>query len=260
MIKKYIVSIESADSPRLNTFLNQDFIRDFKHEFKIIGFNAYQHDVKTYFQQAVAGREKPLTPGEWGCTKSHLMCLEDFLASDAEYALIFEDDAMQKYTFDLVELEKYLTLFDPTVGCLMTLGGIQLKICNKVKGEILEQKIFNRPILEVHPFFYQRMNYAFAYCLNRKMAEMILQKQAQYLKIFDHWKYYLRDNVKLYMTFIFDHPELFEKESHEINKQSYLEQERLNNVDINIDSSEKRTIFEEINYQILKKKLDSYPK
>lgn len=33
---------------------------------------------KEYFEQAVKGREIPLTPGELGCTLSHLQALKDF--------------------------------------------------------------------------------------------------------------------------------------------------------------------------------------
>ncbi len=49
------------------------------------------------------GREIPLTPGELGCTLSHLQALQLFLDTDDQYALILEDDAI----FHVILLMRY---------------------------------------------------------------------------------------------------------------------------------------------------------
>lgn len=48
------------------------------------------------YNEAKAKRSsgRPLSRGEVGCYLSHLGCLEDFLASDANYLLVLEDDAV----------------------------------------------------------------------------------------------------------------------------------------------------------------------
>lgn len=249
-MKKYIVSIEQADSPRLQSFLNQDFIKSYVDEFKIVGFNAYQQSAKDYFQQAVLGRVQPLTLGEWGCTKSHLLCMEDFLASDEQYALIFEDDAIQTCAIDLKQLEQevqHLALASPF---LLSLGGVQMKICKKVKGKLLDNVLFERKILHVHPYFYERMHFTYAYIVDRKMAQVLLNYHTP-IQICDHWQGLMNENVHFYMTYLFDHPDLDENQN-----MSYIEQER------NMKYSEKivsLSHIEKIKMQINKLSLNSYP-
>lgn len=249
-MKKYIVSIEQQDSPRLQSFLNQEFIKPFINEFKIVGFNAYQQSAKDYFQQAVAGRDRPLTLGEWGCTKSHLMCLQDFLASDEKYALVFEDDAIQNFNFDLQQLEQAVQGLALSYPFFLSFGGVQMKICRKVRGYLLSQKIFNRPILQVHPYFYERMHFTYAYIIDRVMAKVLLNYH-QPIQICDHWQGLMNENVHFYMTYIFDHPDLDENQN-----MSYIEQER------NMKYSEKIVSLShmaKIKMQINKLSLNSYP-
>lgn len=249
MIKKYIVSIEQKDSPRLQNFLNQEVIKPFIDEFKFFGFNAYQQSAKDYFQQAVVGRKRPLTLGEWGCAKSHLMCLQDFLDSDAKYALIFEDDAIQVYDIDLSQLPVQIEQLNLISPFFLSLGGVQMKICNKIKGELLDNTLFKRPILQVHPYFYDKMNYAYAYIVDRAMAQILLDYH-QPLQVFDHWQGLSYRDVHFYMTYIFDHPNI------EINtNMSYLESERV----VNILSIDEKVSISKLKYQWLKWFLDKYP-
>lgn len=249
MIKKYIVTIEQPDSERLQQFLGQDFIKNQQHQFKQIGFNAYQQDVRTYFKEAVAGRDRVLTPGEWGCTKSHILCLQDFLASDAQYALIFEDDAIQVTDVNLETLEQEVQQLALQSPFFLSLGGVQMKICRKVKGQMIKQTFLQRPVLNVHPYFYEKMHFTYAYIVDRAMAEVLLNYH-QTVQVCDHWVGLMHANVNFYMTYLFDHPDLDTQQN-----MSYIEQERHATILPMINHQK----ISRLKYECLKLKLDHYP-
>lgn len=51
-----------------------------------------------------------MTPGELGCAMSHIAALKDFfLSSDEEYAIIFEDDVIERFEIDFQDLEKHIS-------------------------------------------------------------------------------------------------------------------------------------------------------
>lgn len=49
-----------------------------------------------------------MTPGELGCAMSHIAALKRFLSSDEEYAIIFEDDVIERFEIDFQDLEKLI--------------------------------------------------------------------------------------------------------------------------------------------------------
>ena len=93
-MKIFIISIEEEKSPRLQVFLQQPFFQHNKLEYTKIGIKGGELSAKQYFELAVKGRSNSLTPGELGCTLSHLEALRVFLESSDEYALVLEDDAI----------------------------------------------------------------------------------------------------------------------------------------------------------------------
>lgn len=222
-VKKYLISIEKEDSSRLAGFFAQSTFAQYQTEFKKIGVRGADLPTAEYFKLAVAGRKKALSPAELGCTLSHVTAFKDFLASDEQYACIFEDDAICLDDFDLNTLETQLKALNLPAEFLLSMGGIQLRSSRRVRGHFLDQKINNRSILKLHPIYFGRLFYTYAYMIDRKMAELLL-KYHEMPKGCDHWSQ-LRDydsNCQLYATFLFNHPELGE----EIVGQSYIEQER----------------------------------
>lgn len=222
-MKKYLISIEKEDSPRLAGFFSQRTFKNYQSEFKKIGVRGADLPTAEYFKLAVAGREKPLSPAELGCTLSHLEAFKDFLASDDKYACIFEDDAICLNDFDLDTLESQIDGLGLESCFLLSMGGIQLKSCNRVRGSMLSQKINGTQVLKLHPLYFGRLFYTYAYIVDRKMAELLL-KYHEVPKGCDHWsqiREYSPDSY-FYATFLFDHPELGE----EITGKSYIEQER----------------------------------
>lgn len=224
-MKKYLISIENAESPRLNRFFAQSTFQHESKNFKIFGVIGKQLSVCEYFNQAVVGKAKALTPGELGCGLSHLAALKDFVASDQDYAVIFEDDAIEKFTVDFIQLERDIKAMNLSNCFFLSLGGIQLKICDRVRGKYLDATLFEQPILQIDPDFLEYLSSAYAYVIDRAMAELLIQYH-QPLRIYDHWQALIQQDkpFTFYATHLFDHP-VIEQATH----LSYLEQERQDN-------------------------------
>ncbi|MGE8551516.1 MAG: glycosyltransferase family 25 protein, partial [Acinetobacter calcoaceticus] len=170
-MKKYLISIESANSERLKKLYSQATFYKYRDEFKQFGVIGKNLSVSEYFQQGVAGKKKPMTPGELGCAMSHIAALKDFLSSDEEYAIIFEDDVIERFEIDFQDLEKHISSLNLGPCFFLSLGGIQMKICNRVRGKFLPEELYNQKILKVDYDYLEKLAYAYAYVVDRKMAQ-----------------------------------------------------------------------------------------
>lgn len=246
-MKKYLISIEKEGSSRLTGFFSQTTFGNYQNEFKRMGVIGAQLPTASYFKMAVAGRVKPLSPSELGCTLSHVAAFKNFLESDEKYACIFEDDAVALHDLDLNQIELEVNNLKLTECLFLSLGGIQLRSNRRVRGQILDKKIFNTKILKLHPIYFGQFFYTYAYILDRKMAELLLRYH-EVPKGCDHWSKILDYDPKcqFYATFLFDHPELDEMEV----GQSYIEQERLL---LKKESVIKKPIIEKWKISILKR-------
>lgn len=208
-MKIFIVSIEDDSSPRLIKFLSQPFLKSGQQAFVKVGVKGGELTAKQYFELGVKGRSKPLSPSMVGCTLSHLEALKVFLQSDDEFALILEDDAILPDDFDVEVLENDLKEAKLPQQFLFSIGGIQMKECRKVRGEIKAFKFCKTSVLEVNPDFYHRICYTVSYMVDRAMAEALIQYH-QKLRAADDWRFIpdLYPNSRIYMTFIVDHPVL----------------------------------------------------
>lgn len=206
-MKIYVVTIEDETSPRLSKFLGQKFFKTSKVDYTKVGVKGVDLSVKQYFEMAVKGRSQPLTPSELGCTLSHLKALELFLESENEYALIFEDDAILPDDLTIDKLKQELEKVSLPSNLLFSLGGIQMKECLKTRGEFKDYNFLNKKVLEVVPDFFHRACYAFAYVVDRKMAETLLKYHHKIRKA-DDWSYLFDfdSTVHILMSFIVDHP------------------------------------------------------
>lgn len=220
-MKKYLISIESAESSRMAALFAQTTFKKFKDQFKIFGIVGKSLTVNTYFQQAVAGKYKAMTPGELGCSLSHIEALKDFLASDQNLALIFEDDVIERFEVDLDQLEQDIQSLNLAACFLLSLGGIQMKICRKTRGREQSAQLFGQALLKVDPLYYENLAYAYAYVVDRKMAQVLLDFH-QPPRIYDEWMELANQPmVDIYVSYIFDHPQLDPQDA-----RSYLEHER----------------------------------
>lgn len=224
-MKKYLISIENNESQRLKVFFDQQIFNSSRNEFKKFGVKGIDLTVKEYFELAVAGHAKALTPGELGCTLSHLEALRDFLKTTEKYAIIFEDDAIQDGNFSFDDIENNLEHLGLENCFFFSLGGIQLVHSQKVKGTFYSKPMLERNILKVHPYYYHKFVSAYAYIVDRKMAELLLRYHST-PQVFDHWVGVacFEPNINLYATYLFDHPPVNPTET-----ASYLEMERIQN-------------------------------
>lgn len=227
----FVISIEEENSPRLTNFLAQPFFKRADLPYQKIGIKGGEIAAKAYFEQAVKGRSQPLSPGELGCTLSHLEALKQFLQSNDDYALIFEDDAVIPEFLEYQALKEALLKFDLPNSVLFSLGGIQMKECLKVRGKLNQQKFLDKKVLTVDPHFYSRACAAFAYIVDRKMANTLISYHGKIRKS-DDWSclYDFDPSVNLLMTHLVDHPDITqgEQDCH----LSHLEQERFKSQDL----------------------------
>jgi len=257
-MKKYLISIESIDGFRLKNFFKQKIFSHFESEFKKIGVVGKNLSIDQYFSLAVVGQQKPLSPGELGCTLSHVKALNDFVESNSDYALVIEDDAIEVNYFDLNQLDKEINNLNLKKCFFLSLGGVQLNINNKLRGRIEKNKIFEQKILKLHSFSIQSLCYTYAYVVDKAMAQVLIDYHKK-PHVCDHWDeiYQFNKNVNFYVTFLFDHPEIIHNEKIE----SDIEDERkqmINTID------RRKPILQKFRNSLMKKWLnifyEKYPK
>ena len=203
----YIISIEAENSPRLMTFIGQSFFQDPTVNYQKIGIKGADLTTKDYFELAVKGRSQPLSPGEIGCTLSHLEALKQFLVSGDDYALILEDDAILPLDLSYTQLLSEVKTLDLPDNILLSLSGIQMKECRKVRGIYKKVLLFEKIVLEVVPDFYHRVCYTVAYIVDQAMAQTLINYHSM-LRRADDWSYLFDfdSTANIYMTYLVDHP------------------------------------------------------
>ncbi|MEZ2901895.1 glycosyltransferase family 25 protein [Acinetobacter terrestris] len=222
-MEKYLISIETSGSPRWQAFFSQDIFKQNRSAFHVFGVKGIDLPTQLYFKLAVANRERTLSPGELGCTLSHLEAIKHFLETDQQYAIFFEDDTIQKFDFSLDQLEQEIIKLKLKPNFLFSLGGIQLSFSEKVKGTFLTDKLFGKNVIAIHPYYYKNLSSTYAYMLDRQMAQVLI-KYHQPPRGCDHWgELSSLENVPhLYATYLFDHPEISSTLTN-----SYIEKERI---------------------------------
>lgn len=224
----YVVSIEERNSHRILSFFEQNFFKNIQQEnISIIGVKGGEISAKEYFNLAVQGRKKPLSPGELGCTLSHLEIYRSLLASKNDFALILEDDAIFSDILSYKKLIEEIEQLELKSGFLLSLGGIQMKVCRKVRGTIEKNKLCSKKVIKVNPHFYNKICYTYAYVIDRTMAETLIKYHDKPRRA-DDWSYLhdLNSSVNIYMTNLIEHP------VEQTNQNSYLEIERKKTLDI----------------------------
>ena len=221
-MKKYLVSIEQQDNPRLTKFFDQKLFNEPK-SFKKIGIIGKDLKTDQYFKLAVINKTRPLSPGELGCTLSHLKVYEDFLNTDAQLAFVFEDDAISRLTdTDFQEFYSKIKTLKLDSSFFLSLGGIQLNCAKNVYGKFIEQELYGEKILKIHPLFIENLASAYAYVIDRNMAKILIDYHKS-PKLSDQWDTLFAQypSVNFYATFLFEHPPVVDSE---VN--SYLQKER----------------------------------
>lgn len=227
----YIISVEDENSPRWHKFIHQPFFQQKCIPYTKLGIKGAELTAKVYFELAVKGRSRPLSPSMVGCTLSHIEALKQFLETADTHAVIFEDDAIIPETLTLDQLQQEIKClsFDPNL--LLSIGGIGMKECQKVRGTILKQQFLGKKILHVAPDFYHRICYAVAYIVDREIAQTLIDYH-QKLRAADDWRYLtdFNSSAKIYMTDLVEHPVIIAGETNTVL--SSIEAERVDFSDV----------------------------
>jgi GR25 family glycosyltransferase involved in LPS biosynthesis len=203
MNQAYLISIEPEDSPRRRAFFSEN--RFDPTDFQVFGVVGATLSAAVYYQAGVLQAAHPLTPSEVGCKASHLMALQHFLASPAQYAWIFEDDARLKAGM-MLEVSQDLTRFGQ--GVVLSVGGVDRIAVRNLKGTLLPHlQIAQQAVLKVHPFFMSGVHGAYAYMVDRTTAERLLAfHQTPHLT--DEWALFCTryPETVFLMSDVFAHP------------------------------------------------------
>lgn len=196
----FVISLKSDEARR------EKLKERFKNygEFKLVeATDGRAMSAKEYYGYALPGLEaygRLLSPSEVGCSLSHVRAYEEFLKSDASFALILEDDVIG----DESGVKKaFETAAKMDAGSALVCGaqdGLEGRF--SAFGKKLDEDFWL-----VSKRSYGTIYRAAAYVLDRRAAEAILQTHKKALCVADFWQILLLKNgLKMYFSDIFAHP------------------------------------------------------
>ena len=196
----FVISLKSDEARR------EKLKERFKNygEFKLVeATDGRAMSAKEYYGYALPSLEaygRLLSPSEVGCSLSHARAYEEFLKSDARFALILEDDVIG----DESGIKKaFETAAKMDAGSALVCGaqdGLEGRF--SAFGKKLDEDFWL-----VSKRSYGTIYRAAAYVLDRCAAEKILQTHKKALCVADFWQILLLKNgLKMYFSDIFAHP------------------------------------------------------
>lgn len=212
----YVISLPEDFSRRTEMRKRFGSIYD---EFEIIdGIRLYEKQSLPIFHNQEA-YDATLTVAELSCALSHVTALENFLRSEASYALILEDDAIGSAT-DIVDIADAIRKL-PDDAFLLCGGqeGLRGQPYNYGKPTNIRD-VFQIP--EVAKKFYTR---ACCYCVTKPSAAHLVAIQRKCLGLSDNWGGYFKKWKNFFFTKKILHPTCL------IN--SHIENERRTNIPAN---------------------------
>lgn len=201
----YVVSLKE-DVARRNKLANQ-FLRWFSSMVICDAVNGKTLPAEQYFDLVKHSYVKYcriMTPSEVGCALSHKKAWENFLDSQAKYAIILEDDVIGKDE-DMEEVLRLLVMIDKQIGpyIVWVCGGMD----GLPRDKVLCRRTSVPGVFEV-PIFSRKYVYrTVSYVISRESAQILLMKQTRDLHLADDWARLLeRSKLKLLYSEIFHHP------------------------------------------------------
>ncbi|QPH86778.1 glycosyltransferase family 25 protein [Campylobacter concisus] len=147
---------------------------------------------------------KVLSPAEVGCSLSHVKAYEEFLASEAKFALIFEDDVIGS---DQAIKEAFLAASKMPENSVLICGmqdGLEGRF--SAFGKKVDTSL-SRPLWQVSKHSFSSIYRAGAYVLTKKSAKNLLEIHKRALCTTDVWDYLLGVNdMQMYFCDLFAHP------------------------------------------------------
>ena len=132
-LKCYVINLGSSPK-RLDEF-NASFNRTNLNIERISAVDGRLIDIEAFSDDNLCKKQmgRGLQPGEVGCYLSHKKAVEQFLSTDAPYAIIFEDDAIPNEGFEknvTTIIEKFLK--HNNSAAVVNLGAMDFKYSSKV--------------------------------------------------------------------------------------------------------------------------------
>lgn len=148
-----------------------------KSEISVVGINGNMVSAREYFGKMLSPRQTILSPAEVGTQLSHIRCQEEFLAGDADFCLIFEDDVI----VDVDKLNALLASIKVNVGNVdfIHLGGLD---------GLKEQQIFDKLSQNNIPDYFLNVLWrACGYLISRDCAKKLVEQQKKHNCVADDW-------------------------------------------------------------------------
>ena len=132
-LRCYVINLDSS-TKRLDDF-NAAFNKISLKIEKISAVDGKLIEIETFSDENLCKKQmgRGLQPGEVGCYLSHKKAVEQFLSTDAPYAIIFEDDAIPNESFEKTVttiIQKFLK--HNNSAAVVNLGAMDFKYSSKV--------------------------------------------------------------------------------------------------------------------------------
>ncbi|MDY6484734.1 glycosyltransferase family 25 protein [Acinetobacter faecalis] len=206
-MKIYLVSLE-GDYGRRN-LLKENFTsyyKNFIYEPAVWGKSLKSSQYFKYSLSFYNKHKQLITPNEVGCTLSHLNVLKNFLTSNAEYALILEDDVVG-YDEDIESVLKYFERKCDLKGLFILGGQDGLNYEKYILGREINQNIIQNNVYSIAKFSSKFIFRTCCYVVNRELAKYIIEYHKLNFSRADCWFDILKDtNFPLTYMNIFKHP------------------------------------------------------
>jgi glycosyl transferase family 25 len=201
MTKRYLLTLKNSDYRSVQSRVST-LSSILGHMEVFYGIEGKALSAAAYYKimaRAYAKHRQIITPSEVGCALSHLRMLEEFLKSQEQIALIFEDDVLIGER-SIEMLQKSLEFVRPSdilVACS------QRGIEDPVRGLRLAEEI---ECYEVQKEDWGVVKGTFAYAVGREAAEYVLSVQNDGLWPADKFRILCPDKGRLLLCGAFDHP------------------------------------------------------
>lgn len=210
MLHIFIVSLQQDVEKReiISKILN-DFNLDFTFIDAVYGRelpNEYLDYLRKKSSGILVDRGFPATPGEIGCTLSHLKTYQEVIDRGLEWACILEDDAILDKRFEMFIKQFQSTNLDPYY--LYLLGGQddlgQRYIIKSYKNiKMIGKQAFQKTIRS-ESFIFRTC----CYLISKELAGNLLGLSKNNLVLADDWDYLVKIKLieEIYLSNFVDHP------------------------------------------------------
>lgn len=198
----YLVSLKQDKQRREK--LKERFQETYPSFVHVEAVDGRELPAKEYFDKVQGYFDKykrMMTPGELGCTLSHIKALELFLSSDNEFGLILEDDVIGSDN-DIFKINDLILSLDDNT--LLLCGGQE-----GLRSPYLFARRSEVPsVYEIAGFSYRFIHRTCCYVVSKNAARKILEyHRREHITLADKWSvFFVKSKVRILYSPILKHP------------------------------------------------------